>query len=397
MSCSMESVSNYHINFDFRTAYEVEERGGLMRKNGIVAVLCGLFLFIHPGQGCAEDSCLTSYYQKSLHFSGQGMRSCYEGQNGFMTLTKIPFSQAGCSQCHARSCDQCHGIEAKKGKMGFSVKESRKEATCLKCHEEEKLVMEFNQESGNKDVHTAAKMSCLSCHKDEDIHGDGVAREKLRDAEAITPTCEGCHVGEKTKGPRFDPDIKPHLRHKKCTELDCTACHVRSSVTCYNCHFSEFMKTKNRKGNFIPTTDLLMLVNYQGKVTAATAVVLVDGKKTFVSYTPYFTHNVMKKGRDCTECHGNAGMQLVSGGKKIPVATFENGKVKFWSGVVPIADNILQWQFFDKRKGNWVPLNTQKPDIERFTNCAGPLTEKQLKMLRIRFGGGSSTSESKDK
>ena len=49
-------------------------------------------------------------------------------------------------------------------------------------------------------------------------------------------------------------------------------------------------------------------------------------------------------------------MQLVKAGKKIPVVTFENGKVKFWSGVIPIADNILQWQFFDKRKGDWVPL-----------------------------------------
>ena len=115
--------------------------------------------------------------------------------------------------------------------------------------------------------------------------------------KSMTPSCEGCHVGGKTKAPKFDPEIKPHKRHKKGTELHCNACHVRSSMTCYNCHFSEFMKTKNRKGNFIPTSDLFMLVNYQGKVTAATAVVCVHDKKTFVSYTPYFTHNVMKKGR----------------------------------------------------------------------------------------------------
>jgi len=368
-----------------------------MRRNEILAVICGLFLFIHAGQVRAEDSCLTSYYQKSLHFSGKGMRYWYEGKNGFMTLTKIPYAQAGCNQCHAKSCDQCHGIEDKAGKMRFSVSESRKEATCLKCHEEEKLVMEFNQKAGNKDVHTAAKMSCLNCHKDRDIHGDGVAKEMLRDTEVMTPSCEGCHVGGKTKAPKFDPEIKPHKRHKKCTELHCNACHVRSTVTCYNCHFSEFMKTKNRDGNFIPTSDLFMLVNYQGKVTAATAVVLVHNKKAFVSYTPYFTHNVMKKGRACDECHANEGMQLVKTGKKIPVVTFENGKVKFWSGVIPIADNILQWQFFDKHKGDWVPLDTEKPDIERFTNSATPLIEKQLKMLKVHFGSRSSAPESNGK
>ncbi|MCL6584775.1 MAG: cytochrome c3 family protein [bacterium] len=352
-------------------------------------VLCGLSFLIQGmsvAKIWAEDSCLTSYYQKSLHFSGAGMRYWYEGKNGFMSLSKISYAQAGCPQCHARSCDQCHGIKDKTGKVGFSTNEARKNDTCLGCHEKEKRVIEMSQGDEKKDVH--AKMSCISCHKDPDIHGDGVAKQSLYDNGAITPSCESCHVGTKTKGPRFDPEIRPHKRHKKSTELHCNACHVRWSLTCYNCHFSEFMKTKSRAGNFIPTSDLFMLVNYRGKVTAGVAMVIVHGQKTYVSYAPFFTHNVMKKGRACEDCHGNAGMLLLKEGKKIPAATFENGQVRFWSGVVPVAQDTLTWQFFDKQQGKWVPLGKDKPDIERYSGYAEPLSEKQIKILKVHFGSG---------
>ncbi|MEW6381063.1 MAG: hypothetical protein AB1611_15845 [bacterium] len=396
----IENQVKYQVKNRTNHQFRHQIKGKISTVPGcLLFYICAFLLLLSmtcPGQAQAESG-LTSYYQKSLHFSGAGMRYWYEGKNGFMTLTKVPYTQAGCTQCHASSCDQCHGTKDKTGKVGFSTNEARKNATCFGCHLKEKLVIELSQNDENKDVHTAARMSCITCHKDPDIHGDGVARQSFQDTGVITTSCESCHVGEKTKGPRFDPEIRAHKRHKKSTELHCNACHVKAVLTCYNCHFSEFMKTRSQNGNFIPTSNPLMLINHQGKVTAATAMVLVHDKKTYVSYTPYFTHNIMKKGRDCQECHGNAAIQLLKKGEKIPVSTFENGRIQFWSGVIPIADDILQFQFLDKRKGEWIPLNTGKPDIERYTHQAGPLSEKQIKILKVSFGGGNPKSQGKSK
>ncbi len=367
-----------------------------MKKKYFLLFCCSFFLILNVNQVKAEEPCLESFYQNSLHFSGEGMRYWYEARDGFMSLTKIPYNQLDCKQCHANSCDQCHLIKNKAGKKEFSVNKAKKETTCFQCHEGAKLVAQISKKKGQEDVHTAAGMSCVDCHGEIDVHGDDKARKSMRDPGAVKAGCEKCHIGDKATGPKYDPTIRPHKKHKGGKQLHCSACHVRWSMNCYNCHFSEFMKTKTRKGNFIPTTDWLLLVNYKGKVTAATAMVLVYDKQTYVSYTPYFTHNVMKKGRACEECHGNEGMQLVRRGKKIPLVNYNNGEIEFWKGVVPVADNIIEWQFMDKQKGKWTPLESKEPDIERFSLYAEPLSKKQLKLLKLRIRSKKEKKKKKE-
>lgn len=360
-----------------------------MRKKRLLSgLLCMLWLILvlfNGGYLHAEEACMQSFYQKSLHFTGEGMRYWYEAENGFMAITKIPYDNLGCKSCHVKSCDQCHAYTNEKGVMEFSIVRSRGVDKCFTCHERGKLVAEYTKKSTERDVHTAAGMTCIDCHREDDIHGDGIKRMSMRDRGAVNASCEGCHVGENASAPKFDIEITAHKKHGKGTKIHCNACHVRWSMTCYNCHFSEYMKTKSKKGNFIPTNAWFMLLNYQNKVTAGTAMVLVNNKQAFVSYTPYFTHNIMKEGRPCQECHGNEAMELVKADKKIPLVTVEKEKIKFWEGVIPVAEGLLQWKFLDKKDGNWVSLDLEKPTIERYSLYAEPLKSKQLNLMRLRF------------
>ncbi len=208
----------------------------------------------------------------------------------------------------------------------------------------------------------------------------------MRDLGAVEAKCDNCHKGDTAPGPVFDTKKRAHRVHGN--KLDCAACHVRRTMACYNCHFSNFLKTKKKKGNFVPTDDWLMLVNYQGKVTSATAMTLVHDRQTFVTYAPYFTHDVMKKGRPCEECHTNKAVKLLKQGKSVPVAKFVGAKIAFWKGVVPIVEDRIAWEFLDKQNGKWAPFASSpkenvKPDVVQYSLYAKPLTEKQLKKLQV--------------
>lgn len=342
---------------------------------GCLAFTSLLLAFVIPGVIGKERE---TFFQRSLHFTGEGMRYWYEKQGGFMDVTHIPYDKLDCKNCHVRTCDTCHA-ERVNGKMFFSLKKAKATETCLPCHGREALAMKFDKEANSPDVHFAAGMGCTDCHKGEDVHGDGISYRSMRDHGAMKVSCLDCHK-EGVEGPRYEEDIKAHTVHNG--RLDCNACHVKTTMACYNCHFSTFLKTGKKKGNFIPMKDWLLLINYEGHVTSASAMLLVNNKDTFVAYAPYRTHSIMAKGRDCTECHNNQAVNLIKEGKRVPVVKFEDGKAVPWQGVVPVVHEKLNWVFLDKRNNKWIPMEKPEPKVQ-FAAYGTPITEEQLKSLMV--------------
>ena len=316
-------------------------------------------------------------YYSSLHYTGEGMRYWYEKDDGFMSITGIPYKELDCSKCHVKSCDPCH--TAKEGEVcTYSVKTAKDKATCLKCHSREKVTFAINEKRGNLDLHIASGMVCADCHTALDVHGDGTAYKSMRDEGAVKAKCTNCHEFEADKLSRA------HKVHKG--KLDCAACHVANTTTCLNCHFTKFLETGQRKGNFIPPSqEWMLLVNYNGKITSGNVQTLVHEGKPFITYAPYFTHAVQKEARGCTDCHANDAVNLIAEGKSVPMATFKEGKVESWSGVVPLVPDQLEWVFLDKEGDTWVPIIFEGQPQTQFSAYATPLTDAQVKKMGMPF------------
>ena len=310
-----------------------------------------------------------SFYFQSLHYTGEGMRYCYEDQHGFMSITGIPYKDLDCKNCHVRSCDPCHG-EQKGDTYSYSNAKVKQMETCLPCHSREGLTIRLGTEKGTLDVHVTRGMACADCHKGQDVHGDGRFYHSMREPGAVKVACITCHTVDQT--------IDAHSVHGD--KVDCAACHVQNTVACLNCHFDTFLETKSRKGTFFPMQDWLLLINYEGKVTAGPAMSLVYQNKKFIVYAPYFTHAIQSKGRDCSECHDNAAMKLIKQGKQIPMAEFKNGKVVSWMGVAPLAPESLKWVYLNKDGDQWSPIETSAPARIHWW-WGAPLSEEQLEAL----------------
>lgn len=346
-------------------------------KSVVVIVACLLLGVFLRADSSADSNqpCLTSFFTKSLHYTGEGMRRWYEEEGGFMEITKIPYDQLNCKKCHVRSCDQCHA-KKKGAKFVFSPKKARDMNTCLPCHGREGLTFRFDGEQGNLDVHLAAGMVCADCHWRYDIHGDGRFRPSMRDPKGVRASCQTCHVEQQKESPEFDPDTVSHQVHGD--KLDCAACHVRTTMACYNCHFDRFLKTGTKKGNFVSMKDWLLLINYEGKVTSGSAMTLVYKNKKFIAYVPYFTHSVSSEGRPCKDCHLNQAVIKMQKGEKVPVVDFKKGKIVTWKGVVPVVQGKLEWAFLNKTEKGWQPVPSKEDPMVQFAAYGTPLTEEQF-------------------
>lgn len=334
-----------------------------------------------------------SFFNKSLHHRGEGMRYWYEKDDGFMQLTGVPYDKLSCKNCHIKTCDPCHA-EKRNGTMVFSTEKARKTETCLPCHGREDLSMKFDKQAGTDDVHFAAGMACAECHGGEDVHGDGNEYTSMRQPGAVKAKCENCHTEVEGDAPAFKKDIKAHKRHSK--SHHCAACHVQSTMACLNCHFSEFLATGKKKGNFIPVKEWLLLINHEGKVTSGTAMTFVhknvknanSAAEPFVVYAPYFTHSISKKGRDCGSCHGTKAAKKIRKGKEVRMSSFKDGKLESSTGVVPVVPDLLRWEYLDKVNGNWAALSVEGEVKSQMVGYGTPLTQKQLKKLAKPRGKG---------
>ncbi len=347
----------------------------------VTLIAVALVTYMQPEAGAQEEKPLdcTSFFQKSLHATGEGMRYWYEKEDGFMQVMGIPYKDLDCKSCHVKSCDKCH-TEKKDGKCTFSVEKSKKKETCLACHVRAKKAAALDKAAGIQDVHFSKGMVCSDCHSAEDVHGDGKQYHSMRDPGAVKVSCVSgeCHKN-------LDKTIRPHKVHRK-GNIGCTACHVSSTVTCLNCHFDKFLETGKRPGNFIAAKSWTLLVNYEGKVVTGNAQTLVGKGKKFVTYVPYFTHSVVKEGRKCTDCHGTDAAIKMAKGEKVEMATFANGKVTHHKGVVPLIPELLVWPWLDKDKdGNWIEMKGGGEPLIQNACYAEPITPKQLKKLKTKF------------
>jgi hypothetical protein len=327
-----------------------------------------------------ECPCLLSFYNQSLHFTGNGMRYWYEEPNGFMSITNIPYNNLGCKTCHVKSCDQCHAMQDGSA-MHFSQKKTKDMNTCLQCHTRAKLTFKYGNAADNLDVHIASGFVCADCHYQGDVHGDGRPKPSMRhpSPNGVSATCQGCHIDQKTESPEFDRDTPSHTAHGE--KLHCSACHVNSTMACYNCHFDSALKT-GKKGNFIPMNDWLLLINYNGQVTSGSAMTLVYQNKKFIAYCPYFTHSISTQGRSCNQCHQNKAVREMAKGNTVTVVDFKDGKVVPWKGVVPVMPDKLQWVYMNKIGENkWVPVKDDKNAKVQFAAYGKPLTKEQFEKL----------------
>ena len=340
---------------------------------GVVAAV--LLVMCRPAatnQG-QEDTCIS----KSLHYTGEGMRYWYEKEDGLKSITNIPYDKLGCNHCHVKSCDQCH-VKKDGDKCSYSVQKAREMDTCTVCHLRAKAAFDAGKDSNSVDVHIAKGKVCADCHKGQDVHGDGTLRHSMRDEGAVRANCTDCHKPKEN-------DIRPHTVHRG--KLDCLACHISNSISCLNCHIDNFAKTGKKEGNFLkPVQDWLLLVNYKGKVTAGTVQTAVYNNKKFIAYAPYFTHAVQAKAKDCADCHGNAAMKLLQKGESVPMATFKDGQMVNWKGIVPLVPEKLQWTFLTKDASDkWIPIEGNEPAKVQFVNYGEPFTKEQIKKMGMPF------------
>ncbi len=338
-------------------------------KNKILVIGLTVFLMVIVIGGVMSALAQRSFFEKSLHYTGEGMRYCYERGDGFMGITKIPYEKLDCKNCHVQSCDTCHAQQ--KGEGYFYTKTKAKDInTCLGCHGRQGITIDLGKKMGKLDVHLAKGMVCTDCHKGEDVHGDGKFYKSMREPNAVKVSCTKCHIAKKR--------IESHTVHGD--KLACAACHVYNTIACMNCHFDACLKTGSRKGNFFPMQSWLLLINHEGKVTSGTAMSLVSKNKKFIVYAPYYTHAIQKKGRRCGDCHANEAMKLIQQGKPVPMMVFKDNAVEGWMGVAPAVHEKLSWVYLDKEGDTWIPIKGEKPEKVQWW-YAEPLTQQQLESL----------------
>jgi Cytochrome c3 len=352
-----------------------------MKSQACLMALCLMAVWGASSLGAAAEPSQEPMFSTSLHQTGEGMRHWYEADDGFGSLTGIPYNDLGCKNCHVDSCDTCH-IEKTESGLSYSVDVAKKPDTCLKCHVRAKATFAMDRSAGCLDVHVEAGMVCSDCHTAREMHGDGVPYKSMRDPAAKDAACANCH-GEDSDGPAT-PETESHTVHNG--KLDCNACHVRNTMTCYNCHFGEFRRTKDKPASFAgKVKDFLLLVNCQGKVTSGNLQTMVSGKsETFIVYVPYFTHSIMSEGRKCEACHATEAVLTLASGEPFTAGTLKDGKLNFYKGVIPLVPDALNWPFLEKVDGKWSLLQTTKKPLIQMGLYAEPFTAEELEKLSVQ-------------
>jgi hypothetical protein len=331
-------------------------------------------------------------FATSLHGTRQGKFTWYGGTNGGMeSLTGIPMSQLGCHKCHPGTyangdavnpatyqpgCIDCHNFT-----QGTAVADD----ICLKCHSRQKT----ERTLGYQDVHVLKGFKCTSCHTKKEMHGDGKSYAAMLEPGATEVTCEKCHTSL--------PSNTSHSLHQ--TKVQCTACHVKSVISCYNCHIESWVEGGIRR-HYGAQRDFIFLVNREGtgKVYPASFQTASYSGKTFLAIAPFTPHTVMKEGRACSECHNNAAIKEYDQTGKITVTKWDTTQKKIISptGVIPITPDwqqALQIDFLDYTGDpksattdptKWVFLKSTADGQQML--YAQPLTAEQLGKLRLAVG-----------
>lgn len=358
-----------------------------------------LSLLIIPAVLLAQDP---ANFSTSLHATRQGKATWYgKAQGGFENLTNIPISDLTCQKCHAATfadgtpidpatyapgCNDCHDFT-----QGTQVKQE----TCLGCHSRQGTEIKLSAANPiYTDVHRANGMVCTDCHTKREMHGDGTQYASMLEPGAMDVSCEndGCHP------PAELVSNIAHDIHKD--DVYCTACHVQTVSTCFNCHFeSEVQAEKKRFYGPPPTGGFITLVRRQGsnKVTAGSFMAMAYQGKTFYALAPFTGHTISKEGRDCKECHATSTIQNYNQTGEIVMTRWNEAekKVEFAQGVIPIPPDwqkALKFDFVNYTGDVTDPTSPFDPTKWEFLKSgadtlqmlfAEPLTPEQMDKLSM--------------
>jgi hypothetical protein len=341
-------------------------------------------------------------FPTSLHATRQGKAWWYSKDNGgFETLTNIPMSSLACQKCHAATyangqpvdnatytpgCNDCHDFT-----QGNTVKQE----TCLGCHSRQATEISLSATNAIfTDVHRDKGFTCTKCHTKREMHGDGNAYKTMHDAGAFEVSCEnsGCHPSAQL------PVNTAHGIHQD--KLYCNACHSKTVVSCYNCHFeTEVQAHQKRFYGPPPINGFVMLVRREGsgKVTTASFQSLANAGKTFYAIGPFHGHTISKEARDCAECHNSQIVRNYNQTGKIAVAWWDTTAKKMANtkGVIPVPPDwkqALQLDFVDYTGNVNDPVKPLDPTKWVFLKSgadlnqmlyAEPLTNAQMQKLSL--------------
>ena len=319
------------------------------------------------------------FYDTSLHATTGGMKKIYD--EGFRHIAGKEYYELDCYDCHA-TCDDCHAKEVN-GNRVYDTAVAKDQMTCLKCHAREGIITNMNVQ----DVHSANNLTCMDCHTEKEVHGMGVEYDTMKNPDILETECEGCHYrgSDKASPPS---ETSPHTIHGD--RIDCLACHVGTSISCYNCHFDTYLEY-HQKIPF-PTKDWLFLINYDGKVSSANIMTLSYGTKTHAIFTPQFPHNIINPGRVCGDCHGNENIMDIAQDNAITLTWWDEG-FKHKTGVIPVMDTEtyeygLQFLWLDynpdTQEKKWSSLENQEDPNIIIGNYGKPLTSEQLEKLKLK-------------
>ncbi len=322
-----------------------------------------------------DSSCWSRNFPTSLHATAQGMQTWYDEANlGFEHFTGVPYDELSCKSCHEPSatggCAACHG--ATSPHVGVHVNASL-DGVCGGCHSRQ-----VAEAAHYSDVHRDLGMGCLACHSREDVMGDGRHYSSMLEEGAIDAACEVCHATLS--------QIPAHTIHQE--TVDCSACHVQSVVSCYNCHFETELQL-DRKVAYGQLRDWVFLMNRNGKVHAANFQAVKHGDHTFVALAPFYAHTVSRQARECLDCHGSAAVRDYLDDGVINVAWWEEASrmLDHVKGVVPVPPDYrtaLRFDFVDlDRPGGtiWSFLESGPDSIQIL--FGEPLTDAQMESLAL--------------
>ncbi len=361
--------------------------------------------------GCAEDNDdgtgpgddierIQQIFPTSLHAARLGKATFYEAADGFQSLTGIPMSELACTKCHATTyadgspvdhatyapgCRDCHVDPEDPGAEEVS------DQTCLGCHGRQGAEQNLFQ-----DVHRSAGMECMDCHTEREMHGDGNSYASFLAPGASDAACERCHTVSAD-------DNNYHQIHL--ATVHCSACHVKSVSSCYNCHFeTEVVQEKKRYFNQTPRTGFKMLMNFNGKVHTATFQSLTHDGESFVAIAPFYGHSITKEDISCRDCHlqggnGNPNVKAYDETGKIVVTSWNPSaqgaeRLVGPSGVIPIPGDwktSLEFTFLQYTGDVNDPINGAQnlPSWDYLKSTAdgshivygSPLTQEQMDAL----------------
>jgi len=266
---------------------------------------------------------IAARHRTSLHNTTNGLKNAFFGRlrNAPDEAHKSWRSKA-CVDCHA-SCGACHVARPRdpwvqSGPKGLLdghrflsyAKGSDTQSTCYVCH----AGSITDPEAGFQkyDVHGTNGFTCLTCHKDGDIHGDGVERQTMIHSGAVAVECVQCHDVQ---------DLAKDGRVHSFTHLNlatCQSCHGMPYRSCYECH--GWQRIIDGKSAPFKVEYGLKLGFERGKITTMvkgpvdTHMLADQGIPEITadinvqsSWYAGFAHNVVKPAADqalCDRCHG---------------------------------------------------------------------------------------------